>query len=130
MIVLDASAVVAALFDDGPTGAGAKARLERDVLHAPQLVEIEVVHAARRLLRTEQLAPERAEAGIRAIGRLSIRLHGHHPLLDRVWALRDNLSAYDAVYVALAETLGCTLVTTDARMARAPGHRAIVELIA
>lgn len=121
--------MVAALFDDGTTGTAAKARVEREDVHAPTLIEIEVVHAARRLVRTAGLDADRALAGIHALADFDIHLHGHGPLLDRIWDLRDNLSAYDAAYVVLAQVLDCPLVTTDARLARAPGHEARIELL-
>lgn len=130
MIVVDASALVLALTDGGQRGDAARRRLTVGDVHAPHLLEIEVLHVLRRFVRVSDLTSERAEVATAALRRARIRLHRHGPLLDRVWALRDNLSAYDAVYVALAESLGCPLLTADGRVSRAPGHRAIVEVIA
>ncbi len=69
---------------------------------------------------------------LRALGRLAdipIERHSHVPLLHRIWELRDNLSPYDAAYVALAEALGVTLLTADARLGRAPGPRCAIEVL-
>lgn len=130
MIVVDASALVLALTDASPKGDAARRGLTVGDVHAPHLLEIEVLQVLRRLVRVGELASERAEAATADMRRARIQLHRHGPLLVRAWALRDNLSAYDAAYVALAETLECPLLTADARMARAPDHGATVQLIA
>ncbi len=129
MIVVDASAVVAALA--GPPDPDLVLRLaEADVWHAPHLLDTEILHVLRRLVITGGLTAHRA-AGVRErFAGLTVDRHPHGPLSERVWELRHNLSAYDATYVALAEILDLPLVTCDGRLARAPGHRARIESFA
>lgn len=83
----------------------------------------------RRLVVAGAIPAERGSRAIRRLSQLDLARHPHEELLPRVWELRDNLTAYDAVYVALAEALNAPLLTLDARLARAPGHRARVELL-
>ena len=130
MIVLDASAVVELLLN---TAAGRRvADRVRDPavgVHVPHLADIEVTQALRRYASAGDLAPDAAESALRDLRELDLERHAHEPLLTRVWELRRNLSAYDAVYVALAEVLGAPLLTCDRRLARAPGVIARVEVI-
>lgn len=130
MIVLDASAAVALLFG-GPRGGAVAARIAdpAESLHAPHLLDVEVAHVVRRHARSGALAAPRGRAVLDDLLGLGLRYHAHGPLLPRVWALRENLSAYDATYVALAEALGAPLLTADARLAAAPGVRARVEVV-
>jgi predicted nucleic acid-binding protein len=130
MIVLDASALVELLLG---TAAG-RAVLDRiaspDVsLHAPHVADVEVAQALRRLARDGDLDAASAGAALADLRALDLERHSHEPLLDRVWALRDNLTAYDAVYVALAEALDARLLTCDRRLARAPGMSRRVDLV-
>lgn len=125
MIVVDASAALAGLLNDGP----ARALLATDQLHAPHLVDSEVASGLRRRVAAGQVAADDGWAALDTWRRLGLTRYGVHPLLDRVWQLRDNVSAYDAGYVALAETLGCALVTADARLSRAPGIRCLVTVV-
>lgn len=130
MIVLDASAGVAVLLN---LGAGAQRIRERmDLagvdLHAPHLLEIEVANVLRRYVLSGSFSPARARLALDRLSTLKISLYAHTAMLPRIWELRDNVSAYDAAYVALAETLSAPLVTTDTRLARAPGIRATVEV--
>ena len=97
--------------------------------HAPSLVEVEVIHVLRRLNLLRQLSDLRGRQAVRDLAQLGLHLHDHGPLLPRAWALRANLSAYDAVYVALAEGLGAPLLTLDARLASATGHVARIEVV-
>jgi len=129
MIVVDTSAVIAALLDPAPP-AGLVDRLAGAELHAPHLIDVEMLHALRRLLTVGVIEVDRADEVRRDYDDLLIRRYPHTPLGDRVWALRDNLTAYDAAFVALAEALGAPLVTCDARLAGAPGHGADVALFA
>ena len=124
MIVLDASAVLELLLNT-PAGVEVAARVSDPAvgLHVPHLVDVEVAQALRRYVREGQLATEDAAAALDALRDLHLTRHAHEPLLDRVWSLRDNFSAYDAVYVALAEALDAPLVTADRRLAHAPGMR-------
>ncbi len=130
MIVLDASAAVAVLLN---LGAGAPRIRERmdlagDDLHVPHLFEIEVTSVLRRYVLNGSFSPLRARLALDRLSTLKISLYPHTAMLPRIWELRDNVSAYDAAYIALAETLEATLVTRDARLARAPGIRAAVEV--
>ena len=129
MIVLDASAVVELLL--GTLGAAA---VERRVararsLHAPSLLDLEVAQAIRRFCATGQLRAERWGQAIAELADLPVRRYPHTPLLGRIWQLRTGITAYDAAYIALAETLGAPLVTRDRRLARARGHRARIDLV-
>lgn len=130
MIVCDASAVLELLFG---TAAGAEVarRLEAEgeTLHAPHLVDVEVTQVLRRWVRREFISTDDAERARDDLRNLDVIRYPHPALLDRAWDLRDSLTAYDAVYIALAEALACPLVTCDARLARAHGHRARVEVI-
>jgi predicted nucleic acid-binding protein len=128
MLVVDTSAVVAALVGD-PPDRKLLARLGDDGdLHAPHLLDVEVLHALRRLVATGRLTADRAADARADFGDLVIMRYPHLPLADRIWALRSNLSAYDAAFVALSEALDVPLVTCDARLAAAPGHQARIEL--
>ena len=125
MIVVDASAALSGLFNDGP----ARAALAHDQVHAPHLVDSEVASGVRRRVIAGDLTPA---AGWQLLDRwrhLAITRHPVFGVLDRVWQLRDNLSADDASYVALAEALDCPLVTADARLTRAPGLQCSVTLV-
>ncbi len=130
MIVLDASALVELLL--GTSLGGSIARRIADpavALHVPHLADVEVAQALRRYVRSGGLDDTAAAEAIEDLRSLDLERHPHEPLLDRVWALRDGLTAYDAVYVALAEALGATLVTCDGKLARAPGMAVLVELV-
>jgi predicted nucleic acid-binding protein len=128
VLVIDTSAVAAALVSR-PTDSRLVDRLGNDGdLHAPHLLDVELLHALRRLVRTGQLTQERAADARADFAELTVVRYGHQPLADRAWDLRDSLTAYDATFVALAEALEVPLVTCDARLARASGHRAAVEL--
>ena len=130
MIVLDASAVLELLLGT-PAGLEVGARLTDPAmaLHAPHLIDVDVAQVLRRYVREAQLTNEDAATAVRDLRDLNLTRHAHEPLLDRVWALRQNFSAYDAVYVALAEVLDASLVTCDRRLAHAPGMKKRVILI-
>jgi predicted nucleic acid-binding protein len=117
VIVVDASAALLGLLNAGP----ARNILASQQLHAPHLIDSEVANALRRQVANQQVHEDVAWAALDALRRLGMTRYPVFALLDRVWQLRDNLSAYDASYVALAELLGCPLLTADARLARAPG---------
>jgi len=99
-----------------------------EVLHAPHLIDAEIAQVFRRLASTGHLPAGRASEAFEDLRALRLVRHSHLPLLDRVWALRANLSAYDGLYIALAESLESPLVTLDERLARAPGHTAAVRI--
>ncbi|MGB5134620.1 MAG: type II toxin-antitoxin system VapC family toxin [Prochlorococcaceae cyanobacterium] len=123
MIVVDASAVVAALLHVGP----ARSLLREETLVAPHLLDVEVASVLRRLDLRKALPGDLPVDPLEVFRRLGIRRFPHAPLLGRVWQLRANLSAYDATYVALAEALGCALLTADRRLAAAPGPRCPIQ---
>ena len=129
MLVVDASVLVHALADAGAGGAQARARLLGQELVAPELVDLEVLAVLRRHVRTGRLAPRDAELALTQLRELPLGRAPHLPLLSRCWELKDNLSAYDAAYVALAEALGVELLTADARLVRAPGIRCAVSVM-
>lgn len=130
MIVLDASSLVELLIGTSLGKEVAKRIADPDLsLHVPHLADVEVVQALRRYVRDGELDLSAARAAIGVLRSLDLERHAHEPLLDRVWARRQNLSAYDAVYVALAEVLDATLLTCDGRLARAPGRSGRIELL-
>ncbi len=130
MIVVDASALLEFLLQT-PLGARVEARLFRDddQFHSPHLVDVEVTQGLRRLVRVSEVSPDRAAAAIADLADLDLHRHPHLDLLTRAWKLRENITAYDAMYVALAEALDAPIVTCDAPLAKAPGHRADIEVI-
>jgi predicted nucleic acid-binding protein len=130
VIVIDAGVLATALADDGVVGAAVRNRLGGEILAAPELIDLEVASVFRKLIRTERLDADRAEQALDDLTALPIRRASHSALLSRCWDLRDNLTAYDAAYVALAEALEATLLTADARLARSTGPRCEFELIA
>ncbi|MGZ4208208.1 MAG: type II toxin-antitoxin system VapC family toxin [Actinomycetota bacterium] len=128
MIVIDTSAAIAALVQ-APRNDALLARLAQGrELHAPHLIDVEFIHALRRIVRLRKLSGDRAVVVRTDFEDLSIVRYPHGPLLDRMWALRDSLSAYDAAFVALAEALDVPLITVDGGLARARGHQANIEL--
>jgi predicted nucleic acid-binding protein len=129
LIVVDASALLELLLRTS-LGERVEARLfADDELHAPHLVDVEIVQALRRLVRSGEVSSGRAEEAIADLTDLDLHRHAHVDLLGRAWKLRDNISAYDAMYVALAEGLEAPVVTCDSPLAKAPGHRARVEVL-
>lgn len=129
MIVVDASVALTALVDDGTTGHRFRERLRSDPAVAPELLDVEVVSALRRRLAAGLMELDRAAAAVFDLGQLAIERVTHRGLMERCWELRDNLTPYDAVYVALAERHDADLVTTDARLVRSPGTRCRIELL-
>ena len=126
MVVLDASAAVC-LLAERPLGAveRLRARLWDEELHAPHLLDLEVAHALRRFVLSGELSLERAVAALTDLANLPLLRHPHAPLLAEIWRMRNNHTAYDTAYVALAELLRVPLITLDARMARTPAAVAI-----
>lgn len=129
MLVVDASVLVPALTDDGPDGVLARERMTGQALAAPELVDLETTSVVRGLLRAGRLASDRAELALTDLLDLPLRRTAHRPLLARCWELRDNLTVYDASYVALAERLDAVLLTAVRRLAGAPGLRCTVDVI-
>lgn len=129
MIVLDASVVVDLLLRNDSAVLEARVLGGGQSLHAPHLVDVEVAHALRRFSQGNEISAARAGQAMFDLLELPLQRHGHEALLPRIWALRFNLTAYDAAYVALAEGLGAPLLTRDGRLVSAPGLGAAVELI-
>lgn len=130
MIVLDASALLDALVSSDGHGDRARDRLERDLdHHAPHIVKAEAVSGLRKLTATGEVAERQGSRLIRQIMDLRIDTYPIEGFIPRIWALRANLTVYDAWYAALAEALEIPLVTTDHRLAHAPGINCDVELI-
>ncbi len=129
MIVLDASAVVDWLLQT-PSGQRIEQRIyaRNDSLHTVHLLDVEFTQVLRRLVREGTLARKRAEEAMEDL--IAVRVTRYAPvvLLHRIWQLRQNLSAYDAAYVALAEELSASLITRDQKLAAAPGHTATIEV--
>jgi predicted nucleic acid-binding protein len=130
VIVVDASALLEFLLQTA-LGTRVEARLFRDgdELHSPHLVDVEVTQGLRRLVRSGEVSPGRAVEAIVDLVDLDLHRHTHVDLVTRAWKLRENITAYDAVYLALAEALNATVVTCDAPLAKAPGHRARIEVV-
>jgi predicted nucleic acid-binding protein len=125
VIVVDASAALAGLLNDGP----ARRQLSAEQLHVPHLIDSEVASALRRYVLSNDLSAEDGWNALDTWRRLAATRYAVHSMLARIWDLRTNLSAYDAGYVALAEALDCALVTADARLSRAPGLGCVVTVV-
>jgi predicted nucleic acid-binding protein len=125
VIVADASAVVSALLNAG----AARDLLAHERIQVPHLVDVEVASALRRTVSAGTVTADEGWAALDTWRRLGVTRHPASGLLDRVWQLRHNLTAYDATYVALAEALDCTVVTADGRLVRAPGIRCAVTVV-
>ena len=130
MIVVDASVVIEMLLqtDDGIAIAD-RLITATETLHAPHLIDIEVAQVLRRYVLRGEVKAERAQHALEVMIEFPLTRYDHEPLLGRIWELRDNLTAYDAAYVALAEGLNATLVTRDRKVSAVPVLRGVVELI-
>ncbi|TDC23382.1 PIN domain-containing protein [Streptomyces sp. 8K308] len=129
MIVVDSSTVVLALTHGGNLGREASKRLTGQRLLAPSVIDFEVAHAMRGLVQGGKITAEKGQTALALAASLLIRRTPGYVLFDRVWDLRQDLSAYDAAYVALAEHARCTLVTADARIERAGVARCPIDTI-
>jgi predicted nucleic acid-binding protein len=129
MIVLDASATVDWMLQT-PPGQRIEQRIysRNDTLHSVHLLDVEFARVLRRLVRERTLTSRRAEEAIEDLMALRITRYAPALLLSRIWQLRNNMTAYDAAYVALAEELKAPLITRDQKIAAAPGHAAAVEV--
>jgi predicted nucleic acid-binding protein len=129
VIVIDASALLELVLGSARGERVAERALDpQERLHAPHLVDVEVTQTLRRLVLLDDVRPVRASLALDDYLALGLERHAHVELIPRIWQLRASLSAYDAAYIALAEGLSAPLLTCDARLARAHGHRARVEL--
>jgi predicted nucleic acid-binding protein len=122
-VVVDASVVVAALVDDGPVGRWAETILSSDALAAPHLVYAEVANIFRRAAQCSEISHETASLAHADLLALRIELFPYESVAERIWELRNNVTAYDAWYVALAEAIDAPLATLDRRLASATGPR-------
>ena len=120
-VVVDASVLAAVLVDSGHEGRWAESMVTEGTLAAPELVLVEASNILRRLERSGEISRLEANSAHRDLLRLDLELFPFAPFAERVWALRSNLTAYDAWYVALAEALGCALATLDRKLRRATG---------
>jgi predicted nucleic acid-binding protein len=130
LIVVDASALIEVLL--GTSAAGRLAErlfAEEETLHAPHLLDVEVAQVLRRYALTGVFGVERGAEALADLAEFPIARYPHQPFLSRIWELRHNVTAYDAAYLALAEALTAPLVTRDAKLASAVGHRARIELM-
>ena len=131
MIVVDASVLATALADDEEGGDQVRGRLRRESrLAAPELVDLEVVSVLRRAARAGRIGERRSAQALADLAALPLRRAPHLPLLPRIWEVRENLSSYDASYVALAEALGAVLLTADGALSRAPSLHCEIEVLA
>lgn len=129
MIVIDASATLEFLLGtDAGERVGARITAAAETLHAPHLLDLEVANALRRWVRQGRVPATRAQAALADLRDMIVIRYPHDVFLTRIWELRSHASAYAAAYLVLGETLSAPIVTCDARMAEAPGHRAIVEV--
>jgi predicted nucleic acid-binding protein len=130
LIVVDASAMLEVLLGTA-TGRRVENRLlsKGESLHAPHLLDVEVAQVLRRYAAAGELTPERGLDALADLVDFPIQRYAHDLLLPRIWELHRNVTAYDAAYLALAETLAAPLVTCDVRLASAPRHSAKVEVL-
>ena len=130
MIVVDASVAVDVLLRTPGAEAAAQRMLgDRESMHAPELIDVEVAQVLRRLVLRGGLYASWAEQALEVFTAFPLTRHSHAPLIRRIWELRDNVTAYDAAYVALAEGLGATLLTRDRRLSGIPRSSAAVEVV-
>ena len=126
MLVVDASVIAPVVADSGVDGETFRARLRGEVIAGPDLLRVEVMSVVK---RQGSLTVAEADAAIEDLLDLPLSVFPTSSLLRRAWALRNNITAYDGCYIALAEALGCSLLTADVRLANAPGSRCPIEVI-
>lgn len=119
--VVDASVLVAALVDSGANGDWAESIIESGSIVAPELALVETANVLRRLERAKHISALEATSAHRDVLRLDLDLFPYEPFASRIWALRENVTSYDAWYIAVAEALACPLATLDVRLSRASG---------
>jgi predicted nucleic acid-binding protein len=130
LIVVDASALVELLLRTPAAGSIQTRLFEKlEELHAPQLIDIEVIQVFRRYSLAGEVDAERSRSLLADLVDFPMQRHSHEPLLPRVWELRHNLSAYDAVYLALAEALDAALLTGDGRLVTAARRHSWVKIL-
>jgi predicted nucleic acid-binding protein len=130
VIVVDASALLEVLLrTEAAEAVERQLFANRQTLHAPHLIDVEVAQVVRRYAAGGEIAGERGQAAVADLLDFPLRRYPHDVLLPRVWELRNNFTAYDAVYVALAEALDAPLLTRDKRLAASAGQVAKIELV-
>jgi predicted nucleic acid-binding protein len=130
LLVVDASALIEVLLRTASAKTIEARLFVRDqTLHVPHLLDIEVAQVIRRYVANGDISGERGRLALIDLADLPLQRYPHACLLPRVWALRNNLTAYDAAYVALAEALDAVLLTRDKRLASAAGHQVRIELV-
>jgi predicted nucleic acid-binding protein len=130
MIVVDASALLEVLLHTpAAERVGDRLFVADETLHAPHVLDLEIAQVLRRYARAREIDAARGAQALEDLALLPLHRYAHDMFLARIWELRQNLTAYDAAYVALAEGLDAPLVTRDAALATAPGHDARVEVI-
>ncbi len=122
-VVLDASVMVAALVDTGINGQWSVSVISEQLVVGPELLMVESTNILRRLERSENISTLEATSAQQALMKLDLSLYSYHPFAERIWALRKNLTSYDAWYVALAEAIDCPLATLDLKLSRATGPK-------
>ncbi|MDQ3734261.1 MAG: type II toxin-antitoxin system VapC family toxin [Actinomycetota bacterium] len=125
--MIDASALVDVLAGDRPS-TGLLQRVSREPWHAPHFIDLELLNSLRRLVLRNQITVELAASVQSDFSLITISRYAHLGFRERIWELRDSMTAYDAAYIALAEALDAPLVTTDTRLGRASGRRCVVEV--
>ena len=121
--------IAPALADDDEDGERARSRLQGERLTAPEVLDLEVVSVIRKAFASGALSRRRAGLALADLIDLDLERISHRPMLARIWELHENLTPYDAAYVALAETIDATLVTADRRLSLAPGPRCTIEYL-
>jgi predicted nucleic acid-binding protein len=129
VLVVDASVLAVALADDGTDGDAARTRLRGEELAAPELLDLEVTSVLRKHRSAGLIDDRRVLLALTDLRALPIHRAPHLPLVSRCWELRENLTVYDAAYVALAELLQVDLLTGDGRLGAAPGPRCGIEVL-
>ena len=129
MLVADASVLAPAIADGGDDGTRYRNRLRGETLAGPELARVEVLSVLRRQLRHGPLTQQQADAAVIDLASLPMKVFPLSGLIYRCWELRDHVAANDACYVALAESLGCTLLTADSRLADATGPACTIEVL-
>ncbi len=120
-LVVDASVIVAGLVDSGTDGTWAESLLASDALAAPHLLPVEVAGVLRRGALVGDISVDTASLAHGELLELRVELYPYEPFAERVWELRETITAYDAWYVAVAESLAAPLATLDHKLSRAPG---------
>lgn len=131
MIVIDASVLANVLADDGADGQRARAELRSaGEISAPDLVDVETVAVLRKRWLAKTISARRFASAVDDLEAMAIDRYPTLRFMRRAYEVRENVTAYDASYIALAEVLGCELLTGDARLAKAPGTRCAIRLLA